>query len=264
MSSQTLSRAVKDLRDGLLSVHVWAALAWQEVRQRYRRSVLGPFWLTISIGVLIAGMGPLYSRLFGQTISSYFPYLAVSFVIWTLLASIINESCTSFTSAEGLVKQTRLPLTIHVLRVVWKNIVVFFHHSLILVIVFIIFPPPLNWSLLLVPFAILAIAVNAVWLSLFLGMLCARFRDIPLIITSVIQVMFFLTPVMWRPELLGRHAWAASWNPLHHLLEIVRGPLVDGRAAGISWAVVLGMALVGFALVVPLFARYRWRIAYWV
>ena len=150
------------------------------------------------------------------------------------------------------------------LRVVWKNIVVFFHHALILVIVFVIYPPPLNWSLLLVPFAILAIAVNAIWLSLFLGMLCARFRDIPLIITSLIQVLFFLTPVMWRPELLGRHAWSANLNPLHHLLEIVRAPLVDGRMPGLSWAAVIGMAFVGFAIVVPLFARYRARIAYWV
>ena len=259
-----LQRALNDLSQGLAAVHVWPALAWQEIRQRYRRSLLGPFWLTISIGVLIAGMGPLYSRLFGQSVSSYFPYLAVSFVIWTLLASIINESCTAFISAEGLIKQTRMPLTIHVLRVVWKNIVVFFHHALILVIVFIIYPPPLNWSLVLVPFAIFAIAVNAVWLSLFLGMLCARFRDIPLIINSLIQVLFFLTPVMWRPELLGRHAWSADLNPLHHLLEIVRAPLVEGRVPALSWAAVTVMALAGFAIVVPLFARYRARIAYWV
>jgi ABC-type polysaccharide/polyol phosphate export permease len=255
---------VRDLRQGIASVHIWPTLAWQEIRARYRRSLLGPFWLTISIGVLIAGMGPLYSRLFGQATSAYFPHLAVSFIVWMLLASLINEGCTCFTGAEGLIKEARMPLTVHVLRVVWKNVIVFFHHSLIFLIVFVVYPPPLNWSLVLVPFAILAIAINAIWAGLFLGMLCARFRDIPLIIQSIVQVMFFLTPVLWRPESLGRHAWAAQWNPLNHLLEIVRAPLVDGRVPLLSWGAVLVMTVAGFAMVVPLFARLRPRIAYWV
>lgn len=239
-------------------------LAWQEIRQRYRRSVLGPFWLTISIGVLIGGMGPLYSRLFGQATSSYFPHLAVSFVVWMLLASLINEGCTCFTSAEGLIKEARMPLTVHVLRVVWKNMIIFFHHALILFVVFMVYPPPLNWSLVFVPLAILAIAINAIWMGLFLGMLCARFRDIPLIIQSIVQIMFFLTPVLWRPESLGRHAWAAQLNPLNHLIEIVRAPLVDGRVPVGSWLYVLIMTVAGFAFVVPVFARFRARIAYWV
>lgn len=259
-----LAKGVRDLRVGILSVHVWPTLAWQEIRQRYRRSVLGPFWLTISIGVLIAGMGPLYSRLFGQATSSYFPHLAVSFVVWMLLASLITEGCTCFIVAEGLIKEGHMPLTVHVLRVVWKNVIIFAHHALIFLILFLFYPPPLTWTLLLVPLAVVAIAVNALWVGLLLGMLCARFRDIPLIIQSIVQVMFFLTPVLWQPGYLGRHAWAAQWNPLNHLLEIVRVPLLDGRAAAGSWAAVLAMTLVGFALVVPVFARFRARIAYWV
>jgi len=259
-----LAKAMRDLRVGILSVHIWPTLAWQEIRQRYRRSVLGPFWLTISIGVLIAGMGPLYSRLFGQATSSYFPHLAVSFVVWMLLASLINEGCTCFMVAEGLIKEGHMPLTVHVLRVVWKNVIIFAHHALIFLILFLFYPPPLTWTLLLVPLAVVAIAVNALWVGLLLGMLCARFRDIPLIIQSIVQVMFFLTPVLWQPGYLGRHAWAAQWNPLNHLLEIVRVPLLDGRAAAGSWAAVLAMTLVGFALVVPVFARFRARIAYWV
>jgi len=264
IASQRFARAALDLRQGILSVHIWPTLAWQEIRQRYRRSVLGPFWLTISIGVMIAGMGPLYSRLFGQATASYFPHLAVSFVVWMLIASLINEACTAFITAEGLIKEGHMPLSVHVMRVVWKNVIIFGHHALILIVVFIAYPPPINASLLLVPVAVLAIALNAIWAGLFLGMLCARFRDIPLIIQSIVQVMFFLTPVLWRPESLGRHVWAAQWNPLNHLLEIVRGPLVDGRIAVHSWIAVLAMMVAGFALVIPVFARFRARIAYWV
>lgn len=260
----SLGKGVRDLKEGLLSLHIWAALGWQEIRHRYRRSVLGPFWLTISIGVLIGGMGPLYSKLFGQDVGDYFPHLAVSFITWMLLANLINELCTAFTSAEGLIKQTRMPLSIHVLRIVWKNLIIYFHHAVIVVIVLIVYPRPLSWAVLLVPFAVLAIAINAIWAGLLLAMVCARFRDIPLVVQSIVQVMFFLTPVLWRPQSLGRHIWAAEWNPLNHLLEIVRAPLVDATPRGASWAVVIGMAIVGFALVVPLFAHLRRRIAYWV
>src|ERR1700704_5709966 len=94
--SSRLFRALSDVAHGVASVHVWPTLAWHEIRLRYRRSVLGPLWLTISTGCLIAGMGPLYGRLFGQELNSYFPHLAVSFVVWILIANLINEACTSF------------------------------------------------------------------------------------------------------------------------------------------------------------------------
>jgi ABC-type polysaccharide/polyol phosphate export permease len=226
--------------------------------------VLGPFWLTISTGVLIAGMGPLYGRLFGQDLSDYFPHLAVSFVVWMLLASLMNEGCTCFTVAEGFIKQARMPLTIHVLRVVWKNLIIFFHHALILFVVLAFYPPPPSWGMALLPVAILAIALNALWLGLLFGMLCARFRDIPLIMQSVVQVMFFLTPVLWKPELLGRHVWAAEWNPLNHLLEIIRAPLLGRAVPALSWYAVILMTFAGFTVTMWVFARYRARIAYWV
>ena len=231
---------------------------------RYRRSVLGPLWLTISTAVLIGAMGPLYGRLFGQDLSAYYPHLAVSFVVWLLLSNLMNESCTAFTLAEGLIKQMKMPLTIHVLRTVWRNLIIFFHHFLIVLAVLVFYPPPLSSALLTVPLAIFAIALNAVWLTFILGTLCARFRDIPPIIQSVVQVLFFLTPVLWRPEILGRHAWAVRLNPLHHMLEIVRAPLLGKGFPLESWLLVILMTLVGFLLGLTLFARYRPRIAYWV
>lgn len=263
-SQSNLSKAVQDIVQGVLSIHVWPMLAWQEIRQRYRRSVLGPFWLTISTGALIGGMGPLYGKLFGWNLADYVPYLAVSYVIWMLLSSLINESCLAFISAEGLIKQIRMPLSIHVLRVVWKNLLVFFHNALIIVLALVFYPPPLTWQMLLLPAAILLIALNGVWMGLTLGMLCARFRDIPQIVQSVVQVAFFLTPVLWRPESLGRYLWTTNWNPLNHLLQIVRAPLIGEPGSLLSWTVVGTQTLVGFAVAVALFARYRARVAYWV
>lgn len=262
--TSNLGKALQDLYSGLASHHIWLMLGWQELRLRYRRSVLGPLWLTVSTGALIGAMGPLYGKLFGQDLASYFPHLAVSYIVWLLIASLINESCTIFIGAEGLIKQIRLPLSLHVLRVVWKNVIVFLHHILIIVVVLAFYPPSLDWQLLLVPVAVLAIAVNAVWVGLVLGMLCARFRDMPQIVQSVVQVMFFLTPVVWRPESLGRLRWASDLNPLHHMLQIMRAPLMGMAFPLLSWVAVGLITLLGFVLALAMFARYRARIAYWV
>src|SRR2546422_820704 len=98
-----------------------------------RRSVIGPFWLTISTAVMVSAMGFLYARIFGQDVSTYLPYLAVGLVIWGTISTMANESCTVFTTVEQIIKQVRLPLTTHVCRMVWRNAIIFGHNALILV-----------------------------------------------------------------------------------------------------------------------------------
>lgn len=259
-----LALALADFKDGLASIHVWPMLGWLEIKQRYRRSVLGPFWLTISTGAMIAGMGPLYGRLFGVDLATYFPYLAVSFIVWLFIASVVNDACMVFISSEGFIKQMKVPLTIFVLRMVWKNLIIFGHNAVIAVLVLLFWPPTLDWHALLIPLGVLMVALNSIWIGAFLGLLCARFRDIPQIVGSLVQVAFFLTPVMWKPELLKGSQWAATWNPFYHFLEIVRSPLLSTGTSWFSWIVVLGITVVGYAVTWPFFARYRARIAYWV
>jgi ABC-type polysaccharide/polyol phosphate export permease len=259
-----LVAAIADFRDGVASIHVWPMLGWMEIKQRYRRSALGPFWLTISTGAMLAGMGPLYGRLFGVDIASYFLYLSASFIVWLLIANTVNDACMVFISSEGYIKQTKTPFTVYVLKMVWKNLIIFAHNLVIMVPVMLFMPPPMGWQLLLIPLGVLLIAVNSVWLGAVLGVICARYRDIPQIVTSLVQVAFFLTPVMWKAEMLGRNQWAAQWNPFYHFLEVVRAPLVTTAINWSSWAAVLGITLFGYAVALALFARYRARIAYWV
>lgn len=262
--SGNFALALKDLKDGVSSIHIWPMLGWQEIRQRYRRSVMGPFWLTISTGAMIGGMGPLYSKLFGQDLGAYFPYLTISFIVWLLMANLINDCSNAFIVAEGFIKQIKLPLTIHILRVVWKNLIIFAHNLLIVVLVFLFYPPEMGWHLLQLPLGLLMIALNALWFGVLIGLFCARFRDIPQIIASVVQVAFFLTPVMWKADMLGKHMWAAQINPLYHFIEIVRAPLVAGGASLQSWSAVLLITLIGYAVMIMVFSRFRARIAYWV
>jgi len=118
-------------------------------------------------------------------------------------------------------------------------------------------------ALLAIPGLVL-IAVNACAVGLFLGMICARFRDIPQIVTNIMQLAFFLSPVLWKPQLLGP---ASAWlplNPFFAVMETVRGPLVEGGASALVWAAALAYTALSCTLAMIFFVRFRGRIAFWV
>jgi lipopolysaccharide transport system permease protein len=263
-SSADAARAWRDLRAGLAAVHIWGMLGWQEIRLRYRRSTLGPLWLTIGTGVLVLGMGPLYGKLLGHDLTTYLPFLTVGLIVWNMLAALMNESCNAFIHAESMIKQVRLPLSLHVLRVVWKNLIMFAHNLIVLAVVLFFVPQNWGWNVLLLPLSVLIIALNAWWVGIFLGMAGARFRDISPIVASVVQIMFFLTPVLWPLEQLGRYRWAGLFNPLYHFVEIFRAPLLGRAIAPETWMVVATITVVGWLFTFLLFSRMRNRIAYWV
>ena len=262
-ASQT-ELAIRDLVLGARARHLWGLLGWQDIRRRYRRSVLGPFWLTISMGVFVAALGTLYGSLLRVELSVYVPYLALGFIVWTLVASSFTEGCVAFTGAEGIIKQTTQPLSVHVYRIVWRNVIVFFHNAVIFVVVALVFSHWPGWTGLLALPGLVLVCVSCVWAGLLLAIVSARFRDVPPLVASLMRVMFFLTPIIWMPSLLPGRALLLELNPFYHFLELVRAPLL-GQAPGlVSWLAVAGIALGGWLLTFVMFRRYRRRIAYWI
>lgn len=261
---QYIRDAISDVVAGMRHHEIWVMLGWAEIRQRYRRSTLGPFWLTLSMAVTIGGMGPLYGRLFNQDISSYIAFLAVGLVVWALISGIILEASAGFVAAEGFIKEFNLPLSVYILRVVWRNFIVFAHNFVVVVVVLIVFTPPLGWSLAMLPVSLFFIAINGLSIGLLLGILCTRFRDIQQIVQSVVTVVFFLTPVMWRPEMLGTRAWVMNFNPAYFFIESVRAPLLGTPIGANVW---LGLAITTVilgVLAMTLYGKYRYKIAYWL
>jgi len=259
-----LQRALRDLAGGARSYHIWGRLGWQDIRQRYRRSLLGPFWITISAAAMIGGIGMLYSRLLHQETEEYIPFLSVGLLIWTFIATLINEGCTTFTGADQFIKQVKLPLTVHVWRAVWRNVIILGHNLLILVPVFIFYHRSVDASALLSLLGIVLLAFNGVTLGIGLGLLCARFRDVPPIIGSLVQLAFFVTPVMFPTKALGQHEWIAQLNPFFHFLQIVRAPLIGTKIEPESWVFAILASLFMALASLALFVRFRARIPYWV
>jgi lipopolysaccharide transport system permease protein len=256
--------AMEDLATGLRRWRLPAALARLDIRNRYRGSVLGPFWLTLSTAVMVVGLGFLYSSLFKLALADYLPFIAVSLIVWGLISQTVTDACTSLTSAEGIIRQLPLPFAVHALRCVFRNALITAHSLPLVFLVFLAtgtLPGP--EVLLLIP-GLALIAVNAFFVALFLGMLCARFRDIAPIVSSVMQLAFFMSPVLWKPELLGERAVWLPLNPFYTLMETVRGPLVEGGVPGIVWLAALLYTLLIGAAALAFFVRFRGRIAFWV
>jgi ABC-2 type transport system permease protein/lipopolysaccharide transport system permease protein len=259
-----IRRALIDILDGWRRRELWATLGLHDVRQRYRRSTLGPFWITISMGVMVFALGLLYGQIFGQELHDYLPFLAAGFVIWGLVAEMILGGCTTFISAEGMIRQLNAPVSIYAYRQIWSAVIAFGHNIWIFFAVAWWYDVDLGWQVLWVLPAVLMLLVNGFWMALFFGLLSARFRDVPLIVGSVVQVLFFLTPVIWRPEMLPDRALFLKLNPFYHMVEILRAPMLGYIPALENWLAVLLIAACGWAITLFFYSAYRWRIAYWV
>ena len=261
--SQT-ALALFDLVQGARARHLWHLLGWQDIRQRYRRSVLGPFWLTLSMGALVGALGTLYGMLFKVEIAVYVPHLALGFIVWALISGVITDGCGVFINAERIIKQVGLPLSVHVYRLLWRNLLILFHNAAVFVVVAAIFGVWPGWSGLLALPGLLLLCLNGLWAVLLFGIVSARFRDVPPIVASIVRICFFVTPIIWMPELVPQRAMVLEFNPFYHLVEVVRAPLL-GKVPGLgSWIAVVSMTIGGWILAFAFFRRYRWRIAYWV
>ena len=265
--SQT-ALALADIIDGGRASHLWGMLGWQDIRRRYRRSVLGPFWITISMGILVAALGTLYGALFNVEPAAYVPHLALGFIVWTLISGLITDGCTAFITAESIIKQTNVPLSVHVYRMVWRHALILFHNAAIVVVVAAFFAVWPGWTGLLALPGLVLLCLNGLWVGLLLGIVSARFRDVPPIVASVVRILFFVTPIIWMPDLMpGRALMLAvvlDFNPFFHFVEIVRAPLLGQAPDLVSWLAVTGITLGGGVMTFLLFRRYRRRIAYWV
>lgn len=261
---QRLHKAMEDVRLGTIRWRLAFTLAWLDIRNRYRGSVLGPFWLTLSTGAMLLGLGLLYSTLFQMSLREYLPHLAVSLILWNAISQMVNDATISLTSSEGIIRQLPLPYTVHALRCVIRNGIIAAHNlPLILVIFALCRHMPGPEAVLVIPGFIL-IAINSVAVALFLGMLCARFRDIGPIVGSVMQLAFFLTPILWKPRLLGDwEAWMPL-NPFFAILETVRGPLVENGGQPLAWLAAILYTVATVVVAAVFFVRFRGRVAFWV
>ena len=258
--------AIIDATQSLKRLHLALILGWQDVRQKYRRSILGPFWLTISMGIMIGAIGVIFGHLFNSPLSIFLPFLACGIIMWNFIQTVITEACSVFINAENIIKQLPIPLFIHIFRMIWKNILIMLHNLIIFPLLLLFQGKHFSVVNLLFFPGLFLLLINLIWISVVLGLICARYRDMPLIITNLLQVVFYLTPIMWMPNLAPLRAtfYIVDLNPLFHFIEIVRAPLLGAVPDSVSWLFLLILAIFGCIFALLIFGAYKKKIVFWL
>ncbi|MFB9869981.1 ABC transporter permease [Acetobacter farinalis] len=258
-----IRHAWQDMLSGMKLARLGATLGWLDIKLRYRGSILGPFWLTASTAVMVAAMGVLYAYLMNMDVHKYLPFLTFSLVLWGFASGTLQDGCTTFTSASGLIHSARMPYSLHVLRATVRNLLTVAHNIPVVVVVFLWFAvvPAWSWTM---PAACALWVFDSFMATFLLGILGTRFRDVPPIVASTLQILFFVTPILWAPELMKTGQDWLLLDPFFPLMEILRTPFTGDIVNAAIWPAALGWSAVLTVVTFALFARMRARLAYWV
>lgn len=258
--------AADDLLRGLSRRELWGRLGWLDVKRRYRRATIGPFWNSITLAIYVLTVGTVGAAIWHQNIYDYLPFLVSGMIVWTLVSSIVTESCGLFIAGQSLFRNIRFDYSILSYALVWRNFLVLLHNlSVYFLVVLVLKPALLGVTLLLAIPGLALVLLNGVWVSLLFGMVCLRFRDVPPLVSSGMQIAMLITPLFWPADTLTglKRFVFVDLNPLYHVIDVVRAPLEGRVPDAISYEVMVAMTIGGWWLTYAMFRRFRKRIAYW-
>ncbi len=244
---------------------VWIMLATQDIKIRYHRSAIGPFWVAIRIAITIYSTGYLYGHLFHVEAREYLPFMASGLIAWGFISALMTESCHIFLESSAYIKNQELFLSIFVLRVVFRNLIVLFHNLFAFIPVFFLFHVEMGYyTLFFIPNVFIVSVIGCVWGTLF-AIMGVRYRDFPQLIHSALQVLFFLTPVMWMPRYLpSSYQFFLNYNLLSHFLVLIRNPLLNQPIDIFNYQIAFIIFFIGSVLCLFSFQKYKYRLVFWL
>jgi ABC-type polysaccharide/polyol phosphate export permease len=260
------SAALGDLSEGIRRWQSWSYLAVASVKNQYKRTVIGPWWITLQTAAYVLGLAILFGAIFHEPLDEFVPYVAVGFIGFTLLSGLTRRGAEVFVNNSSVIKSTRQPLSVLVFRVVTIELLQF-AHNMIIVLIFLLFGlvHPAASILLIFP-AVLLIMINGVAVGLWLGPTVARFRDVGPFVVSILQMLVFFTPIFWRVDTLhpDNRAALVGWNPYAYLLGVFRDPLLGDPLKATTYVGAGVITLANLVLAAVIFSRARSRLPYWV
>jgi lipopolysaccharide transport system permease protein len=242
---------------------VWMLMAGTDIAMRYRRSLLGPFWISLAMAAMVLTIGALYSDVLNQPYEAYVSYLGCGLLVWTFLSTVINDSCSIAIEAAHHLRSVNVPVPVLSARMVYRNLIIFLHNAVVILTALLLLGhtfAPTAWLAIL---GVCALVLLGWFVGVTLAPICLRFRDLASLISSIIQIAFFVTPIFWMPDGVSR-PFVVTWNPFFHLIEVVRRPLLGGGAELNSW-IIVGATLCasGVAAVISL-ALCRRKMFLWL
>lgn len=214
--------------------HFWMSLVRMDLRQRYRRSVLGIGWSLLHPLAMTAVFCVVFSSILGSSNwRTYAPFLLAGMSVWDFIRNSLTTGCVTFIHNESYIRQCPLPCGIYPLRTVMGAAI----HFMISLNVVIVLLTVLNgnlatiqvlWSVL--P-AVLMVMIFAWSIATLAAFATVHFHDTQHLVEVGAQLWFFTTPIIYTRDLLDNKglSWVADLNPVNLFLELIRGPLITGQ-----------------------------------
>jgi len=255
-------RTIRDVVRSLRLWHIWIRLGLQDVRLKFRRSAVGVGWIFVNLAVLVSSIGFIYANLLGQDAREFIPYLTIGMILWGYLTSSIVDGGNAFVNSEGYIKQISLPIYVYIFRFFVSISATTLITMCAFAIVAVIYRVPVGPGTLLVIPGLLMVMITSLLLITIFAHLNARFRDVAHMAAVGMQVLFYVTPVIFPAHLLRQRpslSLVIDLNPMYHLLEVIRRPLLSaGPAEGPSYlaaSMVIVVLVIVAAAVIAVFQR---------
>lgn len=260
---QTLDSAFADIRAGVRLRRVWMALASEDIGDQHRQTMLGPLWLLVNY-LAFAGTFIFVFQHSDGSMPDYPAYVATGLLVWFYMMEIINHSVSLFVREEALIKGTTLPVSVYVMRLAMQAAIRAGYALVgclgILLLSGTEVTAAWTWSALGM---MLILAVSPAVIAIF-GLVGAYFPDSQFVVSNLMRVGMFLTPVFWvyTPGEGGIRSAFYWYNPFTYFLEIVRAPIVHGTMPGQALLLCLAMGLAVWILALLMLGRLRKRLAF--
>jgi lipopolysaccharide transport system permease protein len=278
MTDKTLSKAgtiyysfersgaagLAEILDGARHWRLWHLLGVQELRHRYARSKLGQLWLVLSTAAMLAAMSTVWSMMSNQPVEELVPYIGAGMVIWNYFSQVLTDCTTVFVLHGNLYRNQGMNFSVSIYSVIYKNTIIFAHGLLIIIGLILLFGVPINWYDLQIVPGLLLTWISMLWAGYVIAMICVRFRDVIQLINSWLLVLFFTTPVLWKPDFIPpQYRFIVEYNPLARFMELLRNPFLGEPVSPYTWLSTVAIALGGAFLAGPVIGRYRQRVIFW-
>jgi len=254
----------EELLGAVRRYRLWIYLAWSDIRQRYRGSVLGPLWITLSTAIFVAALSVINAELFKAPPEKYIPSLTTGFVIWYFISGTLSESTNGLFSSKGLISQISLPFYVHIFRVITRNLLILAHNAIVVFIVLAWFKTYPTIHIFMIFPSIILVSLILLSAGMILAMIGARYRDMQQVVASMLQVLFFVSPITWEAKQISNATWVLHLNPVYYIIDALRSPILGTPVHSSTWPILLLMTGTTTAVALWLFNKKRDKIPYWV
>ncbi len=255
----------EELVSGLRNWRVWHLLGVNDLRNRYARSRFGQVWLILSTGTMIGALAIVWSLLWNTPLHELMPFMGTSIIIWGFLSQTLSDSTSVFVLHGNFYRNQKMNFSVSIYSVIYKNSMILAHNLIVIFVLVLAFGVPINWWFFQIVPAVVLTWVTMAWSGYIVAMVCVRYRDIIQLIATWLMVIFFITPVMWKPDFLPpRYQFVVDWNPLAQFLELLRAPFLGQPLSAHTWVMTIAIALGGGVLSLPVIGRYQRRVIFWM